>query len=108
MKIIKNNDEIIDLIENYKIVLIYFSGNNCGICKVIKSKVENILKQYPYIVSVEVKTEECIELIAQYNIFTIPGILVYVDKKETIREARYISIEELELKIDRYYNMIYS
>ena len=87
--------------------LIYFSRENCGVCSVIKSKVEDILIRYPKINSIEVKTEKSLEIAAEYSIFTIPGILVYVDHKETIREARYISIEELAKKIDRYYNMIF-
>jgi len=107
MRITDNKEEIKKIINNYDMALIYFSGENCGVCSVIKAKVEDILKRYPKINSIEVKTEKSLEIAAEYSIFTIPGILVYVDHKETIREARYISIEELEKKIDRYYNMIF-
>ncbi len=107
MKIAKTNEEISALIQNNDIALIYFSGENCVVCTSIKQKVKEILNKYPKIKSLEVKTEKMKEVAGQYSIFTIPGIIVYVDKKETIREARYISVEELENKINRYYNMMY-
>lgn len=107
MKITNSYEEINELINNNDMVLLYFSGENCGVCNVIKSKVEYILTKYSNIKSLEIKTENSREIAGQYNIFTIPGIIVYVQNKETIREARYISIEELESKIHRYYNMIY-
>lgn len=108
MKIINNNEEIDALINNNDIALIYFSGQNCGVCSVIKSKVKSILQKYDKIASGEIETEKSVQISAQFNIFTIPAILLYVDKKETIREARYISMEQLEEKIDRYYNLIYN
>lgn len=107
MRITNDKEEIKKIINNYDMALIYFSGENCGVCSVIKAKVEDILKTYPKIKSIEVKTEKSLEIASEYSIFTIPGILVYVDHKETIREARYISIEELQKKIHRYYNMIF-
>lgn len=107
MKITNSYEEINELINNNDMALLYFSGENCGVCNVIKSKVEDMLIKYPNIKSLEIKTENFREIAGQYNIFTIPGIIVYVQKKETIREARYISLDELECKIQRYYNMIY-
>lgn len=43
-----------------------------------------------------------------YNIFTMPGILVFVDGKESIREARHISIGDLDNRINRYYNLMFN
>lgn len=107
MKITNSYEEINELINNNDMALLYFSGENCGVCSVIKSKIEDILIKYPNVKSLEIKTENSREIAGQYNIFTIPGIIVYVQKKETIRDARYISLDELECKIQRYYNMIY-
>jgi hypothetical protein len=42
-----------------------------------------------------------------YNMFTIPGILLFIEKKETIREARNISIIDLNSKISRYYKLFF-
>ena len=107
MKITKDNKEILDVINKNDIALLYFSGENCGVCTVVKSKIKEILKKYPKIESLEIKTEENQELTGQYSIFTIPAIIVYIQGKESIREARYLSVEDIENKIDRYYNMIY-
>jgi len=37
----------------------------------------------------------------------MPALLLYIQEKETIREARNMSIKDIELKIDRYYTMFF-
>lgn len=107
MDIINSNEAIEALINNNEMVLVYFGGNNCGICTALKPKVQEILKKYPRIKSAQVDVEQSIKISAYYNIFTIPAILVFIEGKEIIREARHISIQEVDAKIERYYNMIF-
>lgn len=42
-----------------------------------------------------------------YNFFTLPGIILFIEGKESIRKARHISIGDLDARIERYYNMIF-
>jgi len=42
------------------------------------------------------------------GVYSTPTILVYFEGKEYIRESKYISIQQLEDKIRRYYDMIFS
>ncbi|MPM58038.1 hypothetical protein SDC9_104867 [bioreactor metagenome] len=107
MDIINSNEAIEALINNNEMVLVYFGGNNCGVCTALKPKVQEILKKYPRIKSAQVDVEQSIKISAYYNIFTIPAILVFIEGKEIIREARHISIQEVDAKIERYYNMIF-
>lgn len=107
MYTVKLIEEINELIDNNDMLLIYFGSNSCGVCTAMRPKVEIMLEKYPNIKSVKVETENSIELSAKYNVFTIPVIILYVQGKETIREARIISIEKLEQKISRYYELFY-
>lgn len=43
---LQNEDEILNLINENKISVIYFTGSSCDACSVIKLKLENILKSY--------------------------------------------------------------
>lgn len=105
-KLVTNN-EIEKMICDNEMVLIYFGGEGCGVCRAMKSKVEEILKNYPRIKNAEVDVENSIMAAASYSAFTIPVILVFINGKEAIREARYISTRELNNRIARYYTMIF-
>ncbi|MDP4146732.1 MAG: thioredoxin family protein [Bacillota bacterium] len=107
MNIISSLDAIEELIKNNQMVLIYFGSNSCNVCSAVKPKVEEILKDYPKIISAQIDVEKSLEISAFYNIFTIPVVLVYIEGKEIVREGRHISILDINSKIDRYYNMIF-
>ncbi|HAA63947.1 MAG TPA: thioredoxin, partial [Thermoanaerobacter sp.] len=43
----------------------------------------------------------------KFSVFTVPTVIVYVDGKEAIREARFISMDTLEEKISKYYSLFF-
>lgn len=104
---VDTNETLEKLIKENEMVLAYFGSKSCSVCNVMKPKLEKILKSYPKIKSFEVNVQKSQKTAAAYNVFTIPAILVFIDGKETIREARYISIQEINNKISRYYNLLY-
>jgi thioredoxin-like negative regulator of GroEL len=107
MDIINSIDEINDLINNNEMLLIYFGSETCGVCNSMMPKIKIILEKFKKIKSVKVEPEKSLELSAKYNVFAIPVIILFIQGKETIREARIISIENLEQKISRYYKLFY-
>ncbi|WP_040327370.1 thioredoxin family protein [Clostridium ihumii] len=107
MKNVNNEQDVLDTINNNTMTVVYFSGKDCGACDVIKTKVENILKYYPKIENVEIDGEKNIELSAQFNVFSLPIFLLYINGKETLRIGRNVDLLELESKIKRYYNMLF-
>ena len=72
MYIFNSADEIKKLIDSNRMVAIYFSGNSCGACKVIKVKIEHILKKYPNIKACEINGEEHLDIATSYGIFSVP------------------------------------
>ena len=101
-------DDIKQFLQSGRIRLVYLSRPACGVCTAIKPKVIDILGKYPEVKGVYINMDRIPESAGEFSIFTIPGIIVYIDGKEIIREARYISIEDLTSRIDRFYRMIYS
>ena len=101
-------ESIENLIKENEIMLIYFGNKTCSVCTVLKPKVKEMLDKYPKIKNIEIDVDKNLEISSQFNIFTIPGVLVFVDGKETIREARYLSMDDLENKIKRYYELFYN
>lgn len=43
---LNNDKELLDLIRNKRMSAIYFTGGACGACEVIKTKIEDILKNF--------------------------------------------------------------
>ncbi|MBL4931858.1 thioredoxin family protein [Clostridium paridis] len=107
MNKLHNDNKIVELIKNNRMAGVYFSGNTCGACEVIKLKIEDILKKYPNIKCGEIDAEKHLNLAAEYNIFSVPIFLLYIDGKESIRLGRNLDLLELEANIGRYYEMIF-
>lgn len=102
----KNVNEVKAIIANNTIALLYVSSEKCGVCNVIFPRLTHMLKSYPAVMAVQINIDEAPLITGEYNIFTIPCVLVFIEGKEVIREARYINIKEIEEKIARYYSMI--
>ena len=107
MKKLINEDEIINLISNNKMAVVYFTGMDCGACEAIKFKIESILKELPKIKSAEINGEENLELAAKYGVFSLPIFLLFIEGKEILRIGRNVNLLELEGSIRRYYEMLF-
>lgn len=104
---LESKEDIAKLIKENQMVLVYFGGESCNVCHAVKPKIEEILKNYPKIISVHVDTEKALMASTAYSIFTIPVILIFIEGKEILREARYLSIGEINNKIARYYELLF-
>lgn len=107
MKKLINEDEIINLISNNKMAVVYFTGMDCGACEAIKFKIESILKELPQIKSGEINGEENLGVAAKYGVFSLPIFLLFIEGKEILRIGRNVNLLELEGSIRRYYEMLF-
>lgn len=87
--------------------LLYFSGSTCGVCRDMLPKLEKLLERYPRIRAARAETQDLPELAAAHGVFSVPAILLFIQGKETVREAGIISLDGLERKIARYYELLY-
>lgn len=107
MQEVKTLQDIKNHINTAMPVLIYFSGQNCSICKVLKPKInDSISKNFPKMTLLEVKTDEHKEITAYFTVFSLPTILVYFDTKEFFRIGRNISIASFVQDLKRPYNLL--
>jgi thioredoxin-like negative regulator of GroEL len=106
MRILNSAEDINRFIKNNKICLLYFSAENCQVCSDLLPKIELLIKNYSKIKSAEVGIDKLPSLVGKYSIFTFPCILIFIEGREIIREARFVSVIELEKKIERFYDLI--
>ncbi|AXX91527.1 thiol reductase thioredoxin [Malaciobacter molluscorum LMG 25693] len=108
MQEVKELDFLISKINTGNPVLIYFSSENCSVCKVLKPKIENEIKNnFLKIELFEVKADLYKQIASHFTIFSIPSILVFFDKKEFNRQGRNISVPMFIKDIKRVYELFY-
>lgn len=103
---LKSIGEIENFIEENKIALLYFSSQDCNVCIELLSKIESLLMSFPKINAREVEIEKLLLVTGKYSVFTLPCIIIFIKGKESIREARFISVKELQNKIEKLYKYI--
>jgi len=100
--------EFDDSIQKNDAILIYFSHDKCNVCKVLKPKIREMLSEnFPEIKMFYSDTVLYPEIAAQNSIFTVPTIIIYLDKKEFLRKSRNVGIEELRKELQRPYDLLF-
>lgn len=107
MEPVKTIKEMHQLIQKNDMLLVYFGSNTCGVCRDLQPKIEAMIDRYPNIRAVKVDAQNVSELTASYSIFSAPVVMLFVQGKETVREAGIISVINLEEKISRYDALFY-
>lgn len=105
---IQTLEELDQALHSHSAVLVYFSHQNCNVCKVLKPKVKDlVVNNFPHITLLYVDTVKYPEVAGQYSVFTVPTILVFFDGKEYIRESRHISLSAFSERIDKLYSVYF-
>ncbi len=105
---VRSFDEFLKLKEETA-VLAYFSIDKCNVCKVLKPKVQELVKnEFPQIKLIYIKSDVLPEVAAHNQVFAAPTILIFFEGREYIRKSRNIGIGELQQEIIRPYSMIFS
>jgi len=88
--------------------LVYFSHQQCNVCKVLKPKVSDIIaNNFPKIALFYVDTVKNPEISGQFSVFTVPTILVFLEEKEYIRESRHINLSGFSERIEKLYKIYF-
>ncbi len=69
-------------------------------------QVEEVLKEYPDIQIGLVDASVVPEIAEYFQVFTVPALLLFVEEKEVLREARFVPIDSFHSKIARIYDAL--
>lgn len=94
--------EILKKIAGSNLLLTYFSQPACTVCKTLRPKIEALVAGFPGIDFQYIDTQTCPVLRGQHLIFAVPTILLFLKGKEVKRWSRYLSVQEIELELERY------
>ena len=106
MREIESREIMKEMIKREEFILFYLSRPSCGVCTALKPKIEQIAGKYSPLKAVYFNLDKDESVAGQYSIFTIPCILVYAKGKEWIREARYISVGDIDSQLKRLADLL--
>ncbi len=101
-------EEIRNKIENSPAVMLYFWGDNCAVCDALKPKIKELFDtEFKEVEQIYIDAKTNPEIAAAFSVFSIPTTIVFLDKKEFIREGRNLSIANLKDKLKRPYEIFF-
>ncbi len=101
-------DEAKEYLQKEDAVLVFFSDESCNVGDALSPKLQNLLKtDFPKMNFLEINVQMLPEARGYFNIYVIPSVLAYFGGKESIREARHISVPVVGKKIERIYRIMF-
>jgi thioredoxin-like negative regulator of GroEL len=101
--------EIQDIIKAEVGVLLYFSGENCSVCHALRPKFKELFdKEFSKIKQIYLDAHNNPQISANFQVFAVPTMLVFLDGREFIREGRAVSMYQLQQKLLRPYDIMLS
>jgi thiol-disulfide isomerase/thioredoxin len=99
-------EEIDEFIDANILTFLYISRPDCSVCHGLMPQVQQLMTKYPKIQlgHIDVKVVEAVA--GRFSIFTVPVLLLFVEGKEYIREARIVHMDLLEDKMDKIYKNV--
>ncbi|MDD3442512.1 MAG: thioredoxin family protein [Sulfurimonas denitrificans] len=105
----QNIEDINRVIKENLAVMLYFSAPTCNVCYALKPKlleaIENNFQEFE-VVSIDTSIEQ--EIAANFSVFAIPTVLVFLDGREFLRKSRHMSVDEVIREIKRPYEVMTS
>lgn len=87
-------------------LFILFGGTTCGVCKSLRPQLKAMLEQnFPDMQGVYIDCEVSPEICAQYSVFSLPVVKVYIEGMLVAEEAGSFSIKQLIQTLERPYSM---
>lgn len=93
--------EVRQFIVDNELAFVYISRIDCGVCHAVRPQVERILENYPRIQTIQADADAIPEVAGEFNVFTVPALLLFANGKEYIREARFVNMEDLDHQFAR-------
>lgn len=95
-----------NFIQNNALTFLYISRPNCSVCHGLFPQVKELMTNYPEIKLGHVNAEQVGEIAGEFSVFTVPVLLLFVEGKEYVREARIVQLQLLDEKINKIYKHV--
>ena len=100
-------DEVVSFQRQNALCVTIFSTKTCNVCIPVKEKLKKMMDSFPDIPVSEVYIEDVPLAKGEYNVFTVPTILLFGEGKELVRHSRIIEFEALRQQLLRYSDIFF-
>lgn len=87
--------EILETLRSSKAIVAYFSTPTCNVCKVLRPKVEEMVRDTGGLTFVYVDSERHPAAAGQHMVFAVPTIILFLEGREMRRYSRNLSLDDL-------------
>lgn len=94
-------DGILNEIRQRPLVFVYVTTDGCSVCHGLQPQVEKIMSEFPEVYTITVSSTEVPAIASEFQVFTAPALLLFVEGKEYLRRARMISTKEFTNEIEK-------
>lgn len=95
-----------NFLQENQLAFLYISRPNCSVCHSLLPQVQELMKKYPEIKLGHINAEDVEEVAGRFSIFTVPVLLLFVEEKEYVREARIVHMDLFDEKINKIYENV--
>ena len=100
-------EELQNTIKSEVGALLYFSGENCNVCHALRPKFKEVFDEnFPQLKQIYLDAHDNPEISANFQVFSVPTMIVFMDGKEFAREGRSVSLHQLTEQLKRPYMMM--
>ena len=104
MKQVTNLEQLLKL-KNEDAVFILFGGEHCNVCHALKPKLRDLINaRFPQLQTLYVDCEKSPEICAQFSVFSLPTVKVYIEGMLISEESGSFGLNELTQSIERSYS----
>jgi len=95
-----------DFIRRHPLSFLYITMTGCSVCHALQPQVQRLMTKYPEIQLGTINAQEVPAVAGSFSVFTAPVLLLFVEGKEYIREARIVHLDLLDDKIRKIYDLV--
>ncbi|MCP8617669.1 thioredoxin family protein [Salirhabdus salicampi] len=105
IKSIRDTDSFIN---SSPLTFIYLSKEKCSVCHALLPQIRAIMDNYPKIKLGHISVSQLEEISGYFSIFTVPVLILFIEGKEYLREARFVHVDEFDKRLKKIYESYYS
>ena len=96
-------EDVDRFISGHPLSFIYISRTGCSVCHALLPQVGELMEQFQEIHLGHVNSAEVEEVAERFTVFSVPALLLFVEGKEYVREARAVHMSMFEEKLRKIY-----
>ncbi len=96
-------------LNEFRAAMLYFYNDKCAPCVALKPRIYNLVdRAFPEVKQFYFNALNNKRLCADYGVFASPVFIFFFDGKEVYRGSNYVSLADLQRRIGRLYNIMFS